>query len=135
MESATSLDRALASLDAQVEGNYVFATTDSVPPGLEPFAVVREAEGVTVVARATEAAEFGLGTHPLFTRITPTAVTELDSVGITATIAQTLASRGIPCNVIAGYYHDHFFVPADKAQDAVALLRNLSNHAQGWLGE
>lgn len=133
MESLKSLDEALAALDAQAGGTYVFATTDSVPPGLEPFAVIREAEGITLVVEATEAMQFGLGTEELFARITPTAVTALDSVGVTATITQTVASRGIPCNVIAGFNHDHFFVPADRAQEVVSLLANLSQQARGWL--
>ena len=133
MKSLHTLDETLAALDAQVEGNYVFATTDTVPPGLEPFAVVREKEGLTIVAKATEAYEYGLGRSELFARITPTAVTSLDSVGLTATITQTVASLGIPCNVIAGFHHDHFFVPAERAQEVVAMLAGLSKQAQGWV--
>ena len=133
MESLHNLDETLAALDAQIEGNYVFATTDTVPPGLEPFAVIREKEGVTIVAKAAEAYQYGLGRPELFARITPTAVTALDSVGLTATITQTVASRGIPCNVIAGFHHDHFFVPADKAREVVAILAGLSKQAQGWM--
>ncbi len=133
MESQQSLDETLAALDAQVEGNYVFATTDKVPPGLEPFAVIHEAEGITVVAKATDAYEYGLGQHELFARITPSPVTSLDSVGLTAMITQTVASRGIPCNVIAGFHHDHFFVPANKAQEVVSMLAALSEQARGWV--
>lgn len=133
MESLTSLDETLAALGPQAAGNYVFATTDSVPPGLEPFAIIREAEGLTLIVEATEAFQYGLGTSELFTRITPSAVTALNSVGLTATITQTIASRGIPCNVIAGFNHDHFFVPADRSQEVVSLLDSLSKQARGWL--
>lgn len=133
MESLTSLDEVLATLGAQAAGDYVFATTDSLPSGLEPFAVIREAEGLTLVVEAATAFRYGLGTHELFTRITPTAVTALNSVGVTATITQTVASRGIPCNVIAGFNHDHFFVPADRAQEVISVLDNLSVQARGWL--
>ncbi len=135
MESHHSLDATLANLNAQVEGTYVFATTDTVPAGLEPFAVIREAEGLTLIVEAVEAARYGLDCSKKFARIQPAAVTELVSVGLTATIAQTIASRGIPCNVIAGFYHDHFFVPADKAQEVVGMLANLSQQARGWLVE
>ncbi len=130
-----NLDETLAALDAQVEGTYVFATTDTLPPGLEPFAVVREAEGLTVIVKASDAFRFGLGEHPLYARITPSVETELQSVGLTATICQTVASRGIPCNVIAGFHHDHFFVPADKAQEVQSLLSSLSEQARGWLAD
>ncbi|MHB1138960.1 MAG: ACT domain-containing protein, partial [Microthrixaceae bacterium] len=37
-----------------------------------------------------------------------------------------LAERGISCNVVAGYHHDHLFVPASAAQGALAALRELS---------
>ncbi len=133
MESLHSLDETLAALDAQVEGNYVFVTTDAVPRGLEPFAVIRESEGLTLIVKATDAFEYGLAGDRLFTRITPCAVTDLGAVGLTATISQTIASRGIPCNVVAGFHHDHFFVPADKAQEVVGMLANLSKQARGWV--
>lgn len=135
MTPISNLDEALAALDPQIEGNYVFATTDAVPPGLEPFAVVREAEGLTIVVHAAEAFRLGLGDHALYTRITPTLATELQTVGLTATISQTFASRAIPCNVIAGFHHDHFFVPSEKAQEALALLNSLSEQALGWLAD
>ena len=57
----------------------------------------------------------------------------LNAVGLTATVAQTLASRSISCNVVAGYHHDHLFVQADRQAEAVALLKELAESAQGWL--
>jgi hypothetical protein len=30
--------------------------------------------------------------------------------------------EGIGCNVIAGHHHDHLFVPAQRAHDAMATL-------------
>lgn len=133
MESLHSLDETLAALDAQVEGNYVFVSTDTVPPGLEPFAVIREAEGLTLIVKAADAFEYGLASDKLFARITPCAVTDLGAVGLTATISQTIASRGIACNVVAGFHHDHFFVPANKAQEVVGMLASLSEQARGWV--
>ncbi len=133
MKPLETLDQALIELDAQDAGRYVFASVDTVPPGLEPFAIIREAEGVTVVAKATDAYRYGLGDQPVFSRITAGATTSLTAVGLTATITQMIASRGIPCNVIAGYHHDHFFVPADRAAEVVGLLSSLSQQASGWL--
>jgi hypothetical protein len=49
----------------------------------------------------------------------------LDAVGLTARVASILASAGISCNVIAGYFHDHLFVPKDLADKALGLLRGL----------
>lgn len=127
------LDQSLANLDPQVGGDYVFVSTDTVPPGLEPFAVIREAEGVTLVVPAIEATQYGFGGQPLFTLITMGAVTSLTSVGVTATVAQTIASRNIACNVVAGYYHDHLLVPKEDSVEVVGILRHLSRQAEGWL--
>lgn len=133
MIAMEDLDQALASLDPQIEGRYVFAALESVPNGLEPFAVIREQQGLTVVASLDQAQQFGLDTAEPFTRITARAHTSLLAVGITATVTSTIASRGIPCNVIAGFYHDHFFVPADREEESLALMKSLAAQAAGWL--
>ena len=31
-----------------------------------------------------------------------------------------------PCNVLAGYHHDHLLVPAERADEAVSVLRSLA---------
>jgi hypothetical protein len=33
----------------------------------------------------------------------------------------------VPCNVIAGYHHDHLLVPAEQADVALRVLRKLSS--------
>lgn len=133
MTSENSLDLALANLDPHLEAEYIFASLESVPPGLDPFAVVHEPEGYTVVVLASQAAQYGLATEERYARITAQAHTSLQAVAITATVTSTIASRGIACNVIAGYHHDHFFVPAERAGEALALMQALSNQAAGWL--
>lgn len=133
MTQLENLDQALAALDPQIEGRYIYTSAASVPEGLEPFAVIREAEGLTLVVPADQAAQFGFNDADVFTRITARALTSLLSVGITATITSTVASRGIPCNVIAGLHHDYFFVPSDREDEALALMRALSTQAEGWL--
>jgi hypothetical protein len=45
---------------------------------------------------------------------------------LAAAFAGQLATGGISCNVVAGYFHDHLFVPIDKADLAVNLLRALA---------
>jgi hypothetical protein len=59
-------------------------------------------------------------------RTTLTIHSSLEAVGLTAVFAGALARAGIGCNVVAGYTHDHLFVPADRADDAVAALRALA---------
>ncbi|MBA2309925.1 MAG: cupin domain-containing protein [Pseudonocardiales bacterium] len=105
---------------------YVFATVDgvAVPPGLDPFAVVREDEGLTLVLRQRDADAAGLTYVYLAARITLRVHSDLADVGLTATVSTALAAAGISCNVIAGYAHDHLFVPWDRATDALEILRS-----------
>jgi hypothetical protein len=50
---------------------------------------------------------------------TPTALTD---VGITARVSKLLAQNDIPCNVVAAYHHDCFFVPESLAMKAKQVL-------------
>ena len=52
---------------------------------------------------------------------------DLAAVGLTATVAQKLAGAGMSCNVIAGYFHDHLFVPVDRGREAMTLLQEFSD--------
>lgn len=133
MPGISDLDQNLASLDATPNGLYVYASLPAVPEGLTPFATIREDEGVTVIVTEQEARDAGLPLDETYARITLGVHSALDSIGLTATVAQTLASRSISCNVVAGYYHDHLFVQADRATEAAELLDGLTRQAQGWL--
>jgi uncharacterized protein len=52
---------------------------------------------------------------------------DLAAVGLTAAFAGALASEGISCNVIAGFHHDHLFVPWERRADAMAALGRLAD--------
>ena len=41
-------------------------------------------------------------------------------------MATALTRVGISANVVAAYYHDHIFVPWDRRDEAVAVLRGLA---------
>lgn len=109
------------------EGVYVYA---QLPAGadasqFDTVATVREREGLTVILREDEAARAGLVALFRARWITLTVHSDLQAVGLTAAFARALADAGIGCNVIAGAVHDHVFVPAERAHDALAALRAL----------
>jgi len=52
-------------------------------------------------------------------------------VGLTAAVAGALAEAGIACNVVAGFHHDHLFVPWERREDALAILSDLSARTDG----
>ena len=87
---------------------------------------MREAEGLTVVvSRATPPTPPTCDYDFVAAWITLTVHSSLDAVGMTAAFAAALTEHDISCNVIAGSFHDHLFVPVERAADAVAALRAL----------
>ncbi|EXJ78160.1 hypothetical protein A1O3_09321 [Capronia epimyces CBS 606.96] len=53
----------------------------------------------------------------------------LAAVGFMATLATRLARRGISVNPVSGFFHDHLFVPAEKAEEAVRVLEEVREEA------
>jgi GNAT superfamily N-acetyltransferase len=122
----------LATMSPELRpGRFVFATTAEIPPGCTPVVVVREDEGVTVVLPQEEADRLGLGYDYVAAMITLRVHSALDAVGLTAVVAQRLATAGLSCNVVAGYHHDHLFVPAERAEEAVDLLGAFAHPSTG----
>ena len=113
------------------DGVYVFCAIEDAgdPEALNPLATFRESEGLTLVVDENTAAAHSL--TPLFRAawITLTVQSDLNAVGLTAVVSTALAKAGISCNVIAAVHHDHLFVPVDRADDAMRVLRGLSDHA------
>lgn len=103
------------------EGAWHFAAVaeDRLPPGA--FALIREDEGLSTILPGP-----GAPGEPLFARITLGVHSALDGVGLTAAVAGALAGAGIACNVVAGLHHDHLFVPWDRRDEALAVLRRLA---------
>lgn len=92
----------------------------------EAFALIREAKGVTVIAPLSDLSDWGIPAQGPWARISLTVESALAAVGLTATVATVLAREGIPANVVAGYFHDHLFVPWDRRAEALAALQGLS---------
>ena len=108
-------------------GVYVFA---SVKDGqaIDPAVVVasiREPEGLSVITSETDAAIAGLNVLFKCAWITLTVNSALDAVGLTAAFATALGRSGVSCNVVAGAYHDHIFVPLESAHAAMRVLHQL----------
>ena len=97
---------------------------------LSPVATVAESEGLTLVLPEEQAVQAGLAVRFRAAWITLTVHSDLEAVGLTAAFAGALGRAGISCNVIAGTYHDHIFVPVEKAQAALDALQALQQQAQ-----
>lgn len=85
----------------------------------------REAEGVSLILEAEAARSAGFSVDAPMAMITLNVYSALDGVGLTAAVATALAEAGIACNMVAALNHDHVFVPAERAAEALAALRAL----------
>lgn len=136
IESSASAARDLGGILRELEpklhpGVYVYSLVPSLADAanVQIVAAMVEDEGVTVVT--SEAAAEAAGLPILFRAawITLTVHSHLESVGLTAAFATALAEAGIGCNVVAGTYHDHLFVPVAQRCRAMTKLRSLQQYA------
>ncbi len=126
-------DNDLASLLADLSpelrpGRYVFTTVAVVPPGVDPVVTVREDEGTTLVLEQDQADRIGLDYDYVAAMITLRVHSSLAAVGLTAAVAGKLAEAGLSCNVVAGFHHDHLFVPHQQGQRARDVLSRWSRN-------
>ncbi|EJB8455244.1 ACT domain-containing protein [Vibrio parahaemolyticus] len=130
MSGITDLDELLSSMSPKlVDDEFVFCTVSGSLRDyieLNPVATFIEPEGLTLVIEKTVAEKASLPFEGSYSQITLTVHSSLEAVGLTAAVANKLASKDISANVIAAYYHDHIFVQTSKAEAAVSALKEFS---------
>lgn len=127
MAGERDLDTLLAAMQPRLlAGEFVFCSVPGMGyrdlEALQPLACYRENEGLSMLLPRPAAELHRLEFETVFKGITLTVHSSLDAVGFTAAVATKLAAAGIPANVIAAYYHDHVFVPAEMAGKAMQCL-------------
>ena len=132
MSGETDLKAILQTLSPlMLDETYAFCTLPDGKYGdyseVSPIASFQEQEGLTLVVSRANADAMGLEYAGLFRCISLQVHSSLESVGLTAVVAGKLAVYDISVYMIAGYYHDHLFVPAAQADTAFDLLNNLNN--------
>ncbi|CAH0537755.1 ACT domain-containing protein [Vibrio marisflavi] len=131
MSGITELSLLIKSMSPKLQAEeYVFC---SVPKQafsqyalLEPICTFQEKEGITLIVTVQQAMQANLSFDGKFKQITLQVHSSLDAVGLTAAVSTKLASVGISANVVAAYFHDHVYVPSDKADEAMEALLELS---------
>ena len=119
------------SLDDQIWAFVSVGEVSSEYVAEHALATFRETEGTTLIVPWERAEEFDVCSEPM-ARITLNIHSSLEAVGLTAAVSQALASEAISANVVAGFYHDHIFVPQTTGERAVACLTLLSAAAEGF---
>ncbi len=121
----TDLAAMLTAIDVVARpGEFVYvvrAPGEPAPP--DALAKIDEVASVSYVVPAGSPADMGARYRAAW--LTVTVPSSLQAVGLTAALGTALAAAGIPCNVLAGFYHDHLLVPADQAEQAIAVVRGL----------
>ena len=113
-------------LDAVPYGYGLADVGAKLPDSDRVFAVIAEAEGITVIATVAELLAAGIAHDGHWARISLTVHSSLAAVGLTAAIATALGREGISANVVAGYYHDHVFVQWDRRTASMVALKALT---------
>ena len=132
-QAISDLDVLLSSMEPMLhDGVYAYCVVadDFDFSRLVPVATVREAEGLTLVVPEEQALDAGLKVVFRAAWISLMVHSDLQAVGLTAAFSNALGRAGISCNVVAGAFHDHIFVPEEKAQQALDALLTLQQKAK-----
>lgn len=131
MAGETDIAKLLATMTPELNpGEYVFCTVDKAIDITQPgvICLFKEKEALTVVLEKGLADSLNLTYSYVASWITLTVHSSLEAVGLTAAFSAALAKKGISCNVIAAYYHDHIFVALQDAEKAMVVLSKMSDN-------
>jgi len=129
MASELDLQALLTGMKPEMQpGIFVFCTMSEgtkIPAATRPLLTFREREGTTLIIRWEEAESLGLAYRFVSRLITLSVHSSLEVVGFLAAITGRLAEAGISVNAVSAFYHDHLFVPHDRADEALARLQEM----------
>ncbi|QDS94677.1 ACT domain protein [Roseimaritima multifibrata] len=110
------------------DGEYVFCSLEPAVVSelcLSPIGQFLEEEGLTLILAKDEAEANHLDFTFPCRKITLKVHSSLDAIGFLAIVTEKLAEHGISVNAISAYFHDHLFVPSEKAEDAIRVLSDV----------
>ncbi|CAG1977127.1 unnamed protein product [Fusarium graminearum] len=130
-----SLSKLLSTLTTTLQPTvYVFTTfTDlsTLPPLSETQMLFKESEGVTAIVSEEYAESHNIEYFFPCKMISLDVTSSLEAVGFMAVIATKLAAKGIGCNPVSGFYHDHIFVPLGREDESVEVLAQIAAENKG----
>lgn len=129
MIGSTNLSHLLASMSPELHAaTFAFITIkpDAPVPDINAVMQFNELEGVTLIAPETAAKTAGLAYEFPCRMITLNIHSSLEAVGFLAVITTHLAKLNIGVNPVSGFFHDHLFIPEDRAADVMVSLAELS---------
>ncbi|MER8431802.1 ACT domain-containing protein [Mesorhizobium caraganae] len=134
MAGETDLKKLLASMMPHLlAGVHVFAALapgTPMPEDLDPVMQFCEREGMTLIVPEEQAKAAGLTGTFRCRMITLNIHSSLEAVGFLAAITTRLAAAGMGVNPVSAFYHDHLFVPAERAEEAIVILESLAEESR-----
>jgi len=97
---------------------------------LNPIGFFQEKEGMTFILNQKDAINKDIDYQSVYRLITFNVHSSLDAVGLTAAFSAKLTEKNISANVVAAYYHDHIFVPKERAEQALNAILELQQQAR-----
>ena len=106
-------------------GEYVFCKVEKLGNlnlhEIEMF--FKEKEAITLILKKEIAEKLNLEYSMIMSWITLAVHSSLEAVGLTAAFSKALSDKGISCNVVAAFYHDHIFVSKKDTEKAMQILK------------
>lgn len=122
------LNKLLKSMNPILDSReFVFCTlqkNELEKINFSPICQFQEKEGITFILEKSEAERNNLKFIYPCKMITLAVHSNLNAVGFLAVVTAKLSDNQISVNVISAFYHDHLFVPVEKAEQAVQILLN-----------
>ena len=117
MSGEKDLQKLLKSMKPELnEGEFVFCKIETLDTlNLNDIEMLfREKEAITLILKKEKADELKLEYSVIMSWITLSVHSSLEAIGLTAAFSNALSQKGISCNVVAAFYHDHIFVNKKK---------------------
>lgn len=130
MSGEKELQKLLQNMKPELnQGEFVFCKMEELGTvNLEEIEMLfREKEAVTLILKKETADKLKLEYSIIMSWITLTVHSFLEAVGLTAAFSKALSEKGISCNVVAAFYHDHIFIAKKDAGKAMEVLNTFSN--------
>lgn len=130
MSGELDLTKLLRTLTAELLPEvFVFVTLadEELPAGMKPRMMFQEAEGTTYILEKDAVVAANIAYEFPCRMITLNVHSSLEAVGFIARIATELARNGMGVNPVAGFYHDHLFVPVGRETDAMLILQEIAD--------
>ena len=86
----------------------------------------QEKERLTIITTKNYADENNLDYEGVWGLITLTVNSDLKAIGLLSIVTNALAKEVISVNAVSAYYHDHLFVPIEKLNKSLEILKKLS---------